>query len=230
MRIVALSDQHGCMPEVPACDLLLVAGDICPDRVQGTVAMFRPELQQAWFDRMIRPWFSAAPARYRVATWGNHDFCGERCDFSADSPSQADPAALVIGVDELVQIPRGASEPPLRVWTTPWSAAFGDWAFMKSAGELATVYAQIPAAIDVLVTHQPPFGYGDLISDMSGDTMHVGSRELLAAIERVRPRLVVCGHIHGGHGHYEHDGIPIYNVSVVDERYRNVHEPTVIDL
>ena len=230
MRIVALSDQHGCMPVVPACDLLLVAGDICPDRVQGTVAMFRPELQQAWFDRMIRPWFSAAPARYRVATWGNHDFCGERCDFSADSPSQADPAALVIGVDELVQIPRGAGEPPLRVWTTPWSAAFGDWAFMKSAGELATVYAQIPAAIDVLVTHQPPFGYGDLISDMSGDTMHVGSRELLAAIERVRPRLVVCGHIHGGHGHYEHDGIAIYNVSVVDERYRNVHEPTVIDL
>jgi hypothetical protein len=192
--------------------------------------MFQPELQQAWFDRMIRPWCAAAPARYRVATWGNHDFCGERCDFSADSPAHADPAVLVIGVDELVEIPCADRTPPLRVWMTPWSAAFGHWAFMKSPGELEAVYAQIPANVDMLVTHQPPHGFGDVITDLSGDAMHVGSRELLAAIERVRPRLVVCGHIHGGHGRYEHDGIPIYNVSVVDERYRNVHQPTVIDL
>ena len=31
-------------------------------------------------------------------------------------------------------------------------------------------------------------------------------------------------------GRYEHRGIPIYNVSVVDESYRLVNAPTVIDL
>ena len=40
---------------------------------------------------------------------------------------------------------------------------------------------------------------------------------------------MICGHIHDGYGRYEYDGIPIYNVSVVDEQYRLVREPTVID-
>jgi len=41
---------------------------------------------------------------------------------------------------------------------------------------------------------------------------------------------VVCGHIHGGFGRFDFDGTPIYNVSVLDERYRLVRSPTVIDL
>ncbi len=232
MRIVALSDQHGYLPEIPPCDLLLVAGDICPDRVRDSVAMFQPQVQSVWFDRMIRPWIAGSPARHRIVTWGNHDFCGQACDYSADAPARAPTTTLQIVVDELTTVP-SADSPPARdvtVWATPWSTAFGDWAFMKSAEELTAAYARIPEGIDVLMSHQPPYGCGDLVTDPSGDRVHVGSRELLATIERVRPRIVVCGHIHAGHGRYEHRGIPIYNVSVVDERYRNVHEATVIDL
>lgn len=39
-----------------------------------------------------------------------------------------------------------------------------------------------------------------------------------------------CGHIHDGYGQTEYAGIPIYNVTLVDEQYRLVHAPTVIDL
>ena len=34
----------------------------------------------------------------------------------------------------------------------------------------------------------------------------------------------------GGFGRFEHQGIPIYNVSVVDEAYRLGNAPTVIEM
>ena len=105
------------------------------------------------------------------------------------------------------------------------------WAFMKPAAELAEVYAAIPEGLDILVSHQPPYGYGDCsVDEQSGEADHLGSRELLSAIERVKPRLVICGHIHSGYGYFEHGRIPIYNVSVVNEQYRLVRSPTVIDI
>lgn len=229
MRIAALSDQHGYLPEVPPCDLLIVAGDVCPDVFEGITASAMPERQALWFDREVRPWLEAAPATHKILTWGNHDWCGQSRDFSGDAPRRASTTTLQIVVDEGASVPAnlaGQSGRSLLVWATPWSNPFMDWAFMKEPAALAEVYASIPAGIDILVSHQPPYGYGDLVP---GRTDHLGSRELLAAIDRVRPRLVICGHIHGGHGRYEHDGVPIYNVSVVDERYRLVHPPTIIE-
>ncbi len=106
-----------------------------------------------------------------------------------------------------------------------------NWAFMKTPGELAEVYAAIPPGTDIVVSHQPPHGFGDRFVDViTGRIEHLGSRELLATIERVRPKMVVCGHIHDGHGRYIHGGVPIYNVSIVNEQYRHVYQPTVIEL
>ena len=236
MRIVALSDQHGFLPDIPPCDLLIVAGDICPDKLGFFVGRFAPDQQARWFDRKIRPWLDASPATHKVATWGNHDWCGEACDFSGDAPGSAPATRLQILVDETTRIPDGTSTgsesaaSSLTIWATPWSNQFMEWAFMKSPADLASTYAAIPAGIDILVSHQPPYGYGDCRGVRARKTERLGSRELLAAIDRIRPRLVICGHIHGGHGRYEHDGIPIYNVSVVDEQYRLAHEPTIIEL
>ena len=102
---------------------------------------------------------------------------------------------------------------------------------MKHPRDLEAVYAAIPEDTEILVSHQPPLYCGDRTFNLdSGRVERVGSRELLDAIERVRPRVVICGHVHGGFGRYEHQGIPIYNVSVVDERYQLANALKVIDL
>jgi Icc-related predicted phosphoesterase len=48
----------------------------------------------------------------------------------------------------------------------------------------------------VLVVHSPPHGYLD-----SGFGTHLGSQAVLSAIERGRPVLALCGHVHQCQGH-----------------------------
>lgn len=213
MIIAAMSDLHGYLPEIPPCDLLIVAGDVCPDRFGPFYAMHAPEHQKRWFDAKFRPWVAAAPRA--VLTWGNHDYCGQVRYWFED--------------DDLVAVDRVVEVNGLKIWLSPWSNRFGCWAFMDDPEDLGRIYAQIPDDVDIIVSHQPPYGCGDRIADFStGQMEHIGSRELLEATERVRPKLVVCGHIHCGRGVYDLDGIPVINCAIVDEDYRPVPEPAIV--
>jgi Icc-related predicted phosphoesterase len=73
---------------------------------------------------------------------------------------------------------------------TPW-----DWSFDLSDDEAATALEACPEEA-ILVLHSPPHGHCDQSS--AGD--HLGSPALAAAIERIRPPLAVCGHIHESWG------------------------------
>jgi Icc-related predicted phosphoesterase len=64
------------------------------------------------------------------------------------------------------------------------------WSFDLSEDEAAAKLESCPEGA-VLVVHSPPKGYLD-----KAHGRHLGSRSILAAIERKRPALVVCGHIH----------------------------------
>jgi len=226
MRIVALSDQHRLLPDIPPCDLLIVAGDNCPDQFDGVDARTAPDRQAAWFNQEFRAWLAGTPATHRIVTWGNHDWCGEHCDFSADAPGRAASTALQIVVQEQTSVP-SSNGSRVTIWAAPWTTPVMDWAFTRDPDDVERLYAAIPPGVDILVSHQPPYGYGDRSPQRPG---HEGNGELLAAIEKVRPGVVICGHIHGGHGQYSHLGVPIYNVSVLDDEYHPVHEPTIIDL
>jgi uncharacterized protein len=67
---------------------------------------------------------------------------------------------------------------------------FGAWSFDLSEEEARPLLAGCPQG-GVLVTHSPPLGHVDEVGGR-----HLGSRAVLEAVERARPSLVVCGHIH----------------------------------
>lgn len=84
---------------------------------------------------------------------------------------------------------------------------FGSWSYDFTEGEAAGLLATCPAGC-VLVSHSPPKG----CVDVSSRGQSIGSTAVRDAVLRVRPRLVVCGHVHGSSGQIgDLDGVPVVN-------------------
>lgn len=212
MRVACLADLHGFLPDVPQCDLLLLGGDLCP------VTDHEVHAQADWLDGPFRTWLERVPAEEIAGIAGNHDFVFERAPglLPADLPwvyLQDHDATLDCG---------------LKVWGTPWTPWFFDWAFnaprADSEGFLAKLFATVPGDADLLLIHGPPKGFGD--RTVGGD--HVGSAAQLELIERVAPKACVFGHIHEARGVWEHGATTLVNASAVDLEYRPREAPVVV--
>lgn len=84
---------------------------------------------------------------------------------------------------------------------------FGSWSYDFTEEQATELLRDCPEGC-VLVSHSPPKGAVDL----SSRGQNLGSAAVRAAVERVRPSLVVCGHIHGSAGKREEIGqTPVVN-------------------
>jgi Icc-related predicted phosphoesterase len=84
---------------------------------------------------------------------------------------------------------------------------FGSWSYDFSEEQASEVLTGCPAGC-VLFSHSLPRG----AVDRSSRGQRLGSVAVRDAIQRRRPRLVVCGHIHASAGeHVLLDGIPVVN-------------------
>lgn len=207
MKVCCLSDLHGNLPDVPDCDILLLAGDYCHNHRD----LF-------WYNKNFRVWLSDLSERMVVfGVAGNHDFYFER------HPDHAATFPWRYLQDGSVEESRG-----LRIYGSPWQPRFHDWAFNLDEHELAKKWADIPDDTDILILHGPPHGIGDLARDERGMPVHVGSPSLAKRIEEIRTRLVVFGHIHAGYGVYKSGRTTYVNASHCDERYRPVNAPILL--
>lgn len=209
MRVHLLADTHGYLPDVPRGDLLVLAGDIIP-----LTRQLDDQRASYWLDTTFREWLTELK-RPVIATWGNHDFIGQR--HPAWVPEL--PWTLLVDCGAAVEV-NGRT---LRCYGSPWQPFFLDWAFNLDEAQLAEKWEKIPNGLDILVVHGPPYGILDKLPN--GD--HVGSASLLERLKIVQPKVTVFGHVHHGYGHAWGGlyGLRFFNAAYVNEQYRPGFHP-----
>lgn len=209
MRICCISDLHGYLPEIPECDLLLIAGDLVPLTAHGRTK------GRSWLNGKFRAWLDGLPERVTVVgVSGNHDFV-----FEEGEPRFTTPLRWTYLQDS------ATSFDGLTIWGTPWQPTFFNWAFNLDEPDLAARWELIPGATDILLLHGPPYSFGD-----PTPRGPVGSPSLLRRIQEVKPKLAVAGHIHAGYGVYEVGSTTLVNASLLNEDYEPANRPVLLDL
>jgi predicted phosphohydrolase len=174
VSLVLLSDTHGHHRgvAVPDGDVLVFAGDYGMRATPGETAEFNR-------------WLAALPHPHKLLVAGNHDQ-GPLGELGRLLPA----ATVLTDAEAMVEV--GGRR--LRVWGAPWQPQFAGWPTYLPARQALAHWRKVPAGLDILLTHTPPWKYGD--GDEAG--LDGGDPGLLEAIRRARPRLAVFGHIHNG--------------------------------
>ena len=230
VSITAISDTHGRHDEVeglcPSADLLIHAGDFTRFGKEEDLHSFKEYLD-----------FQRSRFKAIVIVNGNHE-CNAVWADAAKAVLEAGNGDLDMGADihflkdELVELTVGKSNQSspkrMRIWGTqfywPMRRACPDPPFWERALRLGRSvrcfdpnpnYDAIPkinddAPIDVLVTHGPVRGRLD---------GSMGCGDLAWRVENeIRPRALVCGHIHHAHGLVEEGGIVFVNAAICGEK------------
>jgi Icc-related predicted phosphoesterase len=209
LKLVLISDtheKHNAL-SVPDGDVLVHAGDLT----------YRGD-----FDAVLEAtqWLRKLPHKHKVVIAGNHDFLFEKKPASARS--------LMDGIHYLEN--ESIVIDGVKFYGSPVQPWFYDWAFNVQRGEAIRKYwDMMPEDTDVLITHGPPKGFQDQ-SVPHKNTEHLGCYDLLEAVLRIKPKIHVFGHIHGGYGYQRFEGTQFYNASVVNEAYKLTNDPFVVEI
>jgi Icc-related predicted phosphoesterase len=203
MKILCISDTH-CKHNrltIPECDVLVFSGDMCSSGDLSQVSNFSNWLKK--YEDNFKKAFIIA---------GNHDKCFQNMKLAAIEELQVSDKIVYLEDSEFVY-------DGIKFYGSPWQPMFNNWAFNATRGEkLRTIWDNIPHDTNVLITHGPPHGIGDLVSNV-----HVGCIDLLTKVSNL-PELFlhVFGHIHDGNGHRISEAIPnvnFCNAAICDENY-----------
>jgi Icc-related predicted phosphoesterase len=177
MKIICISDTHNLHKElkIPDGDVLIHAGDMsCVGGID--------EIKE------FNEWLGRLPHQYKILIAGNHDLYLESTHSLANS--------LITNAIYLND--SGIEIEGLKIWGSPISPNYQDWAFNRERGEeIRKHWEMIPQDTDILITHCPPFG----ILDFNDKGKHEGCQDLLEIVQqKIKPRLHVFGHLHDAHG------------------------------
>ena len=227
IKICTISDLHGYLPEVKPCELLLICGDIVPLEYQGSY-----NKTNKWFNKTFRDWTEQIDCKKILFIAGNHEL---RVENHTDKYRILFPEHnKATYLKDSQYIYEGSDGKSYSIYGTPWCQVFGSWAFMATDDKLEEIYSNIPEGLDILITHDQPYGYGDVLLQKDcpwANGEHIGNKMLLEAINNRHPRYQFNGHLHScSHEPIDINGTTHYNVSLKDENYLPVYEPLYLNI
>lgn len=215
-KIAVTSDLHGILPEVEECDILLICGDIIPLWCQSNMIA-----SEEWFQTKFFPWCRDCSAKNVVFIAGNHDhFLARKLAWSLEMLRPWRAQGVYYLKNDFIELEG------LKIFGTPYCKIFGNWAFMREPERLKQYYSEIPKDLDILISHDCPYGVHDIIVEDSpwANGEHIGNPQLLDAIKDKQPKYHFSGHLHGtSHEPENIDNTISYSVSLVNEKYRAVY-------
>lgn len=226
MTISHISDTHGIVSltelNIPACDVLCITGDWSPLRIQHATPLVYNWIRDEFIPQMEQ--VLTCGVRHIVLIGGNHDFITEEEGFA----DWFDTKLAAAGVSDRVHYLCKSSVviDGAVFYGTPYSDIWG-WAWCSNGYYHHYV---CPDGTDVLLVHQAPSAGGLGTTFVHGSVRDFGSALLENAVAKNPPRLLLCGHIHGGSHkpHTDANGCVMVNGSVLDEEYTKHYCPQVI--
>ena len=206
LTICCISDTHELHAEldIPDADIFIHAGDY---------TMFS---RRAAAILDFNEWLGELPHRHRLVVPGNHEFYLE-----ADPLRRGLITYAITLVNETVEVMG------LKIWGSPVTplanTAFG----LPSPRDRARLYATIPEDVDIIISHGPAYG---ILDSPPGSSYHNGCPELLKAVTRLKPKAVICGHVHGAQGVVEKDGTLYVNAAMLGQDGDLTGSPIVLRL
>ena len=219
MNICAISDLHGDLIDISPCNLLIICGDIVPLNVQS--GMYK---SIKWLRNKFKPWANNLPCDKVIFIAGNHDWVAEKeVKFMLDMFPKDEK------VTYLFHEPYEYEE--LKIFGTPYCKIFYNWAFMEDDSILEEKYKDIPKNLDILITHDAPYGVSDVLLQSGYTKEHIGNKPLTKAILEKEPRYVLHGHLHSTSHEFELLGSSkVVNCSIKDEQYQLVYDPIYFEI
>lgn len=221
--ILATSDLHGFLPKFKTrADVYCICGDISPLDCQRY-----SELMDDWILSEFIPWCESLPCEKVLLVAGNHDVFFEHI-YTHALKEKYFKGTKIEYLDNDVFDYKG-----IRFFGTPYCKIFSNWAFMRKPEELEELYSTIPYNVDVLLTHDAPYGCNDIcMEEMWWNTgEHIGNPQLREAILEKKPKYNIHGHLHSTKHEWEILGSTLVrNVALVNEQYDEAFAPYVFTL
>lgn len=211
MKLCIISDTHGKHKhlKLPDADMIIHCGDFTSVGREHEVRNF-----MKWYSKLDQ-------YKYKIIIAGNHDWLFERNSSLAKTYIPEN----VIYLEDNEIIIDG-----IKFYGSPVQKPFLNWAFNRSEAVLERHWKAIPSDVDVLITHSPPYGIGDYVSNYYSDGCQGSPSLYMEIVKRIKPKISTFGHIHEGYGIKVIDDITFINASNLNGDYFCVNPPIIVEI